>query len=146
MLIRAPCLTRKNMSTLSQPHVANSSSSPFASFRSRVSNPSVSQPYSARAANGGASHSVLPCINKECDDGLFTKSFGSFQPVQTLNKHKARTVRPDQDRRLQTLVENAGRDLVYSFLFEARAPLDRNVDVGDWDGLALHHDRLKRTG
>ena len=37
-------------------------------------------------------------------------------------------------------VENAGRELVYSLLLEGRTTPDRNVDVGDWDGLALHHD------
>src|SRR6202007_2663464 len=52
---------------------------------------------STRAANDA--HSVLPCIDKERDNGGFAKSFGGFQPVQTLNKHEARTVRPDQDRR-----------------------------------------------
>jgi hypothetical protein len=38
--------------------------------------------------------------------------------VKTFNKHEARTICPDKDWRLQTLVENAGRDLVYSLLFE----------------------------
>ena len=79
-----------------------------------------------------------PRINEECGDSLFTKSFGGLQPVETLYKHEARAVSPDQDRRLQTFVENAGRDLVYSLLFEGRTTLDRNVDIGDWDGLAPH--------
>jgi hypothetical protein len=86
---------------------------------------------------------VFPRIDKEGDDGLFAKRFGGLEPVQTLNKYEARAVGPDQDRRLQTLVENTCRDLVYSLLFEGRAALDRNVDVGDWDNLALHHDRTK---
>ena len=46
-------------------------------------------------ANGDAGYSVLPCIDKERDNGLFAKSFGCFQPVQTLNKHEAHAVRPD---------------------------------------------------
>src|SRR5262245_33382333 len=46
-------------------------------------------------ANGAAGHSVLPCIDKERDNGLFAKSFGGFQPVQTLNKYEARAVCPD---------------------------------------------------
>ena len=70
---------------------------------------------SARATLGC---SVLPRIHKEGDDGFFAKRLGGLQPVQTLNKYEARAVRPDQDRRLQALVENAGRDLVYSFWFE----------------------------
>ena len=76
--------------------------------------------------------SVLPRIHKEGDDGFFAKRLGGLQPVQTLNKYEARAVRPDQDRRLQALVENAGRDLVYSFsaslnirCFRARSPLNR---------------------
>src|SRR5262249_57760590 len=36
-------------------------------------------------------------------------------------------------------------DLVYSVLVEGRTTLDRNVDVGDWDSLALHHERFERT-
>jgi hypothetical protein len=43
----------------------------------------------------------------------------------------------------QLFIENAGGDLVYSFPFEGRTTLDRNIDVRDWDGLALHHDRTK---
>jgi hypothetical protein len=87
--------------------------------------------------------SVLPRIDEEGNDSLFAKSFGGFQPVQTLNKYEARAVRPDQDRRLQTLVENARRDFVYSLLFEGRTSLGRNANVSDWDRLALHHDRTK---
>jgi hypothetical protein len=37
---------------------------------------------------------VLPRIDEEGDDCLFAKSFGGFQPVQTLNKHEAHAVRP----------------------------------------------------
>ena len=44
---------------------------------------------------------------------------------------------------LQALVEDARRDLVYSFLFERATTLGRNVDVSDCDCLALHHDRTK---
>jgi hypothetical protein len=58
-------------------------------------------------------YSVLPCIDKERDNGLFAKSFGCFQSVQTFDKYEARAVRPNQDWRLQALVENARRDLVY---------------------------------
>ena len=39
-------------------------------------------------------HSVLPRIDKECDDGFFAKRLGGLQPVQTLNKHETRAVRP----------------------------------------------------
>ena len=39
-------------------------------------------------------YSVLPCIDKERDNGLFAKRFGGFQAVQTLNKHEARAIRP----------------------------------------------------
>jgi hypothetical protein len=83
---------------------------------------------------------VPPRIDKECGDSLFAKSFGGLQPVQTLYKYEARAVSPYQDRRLQALVENARRDLVYSLLFERGTSLGRNVDVSDWDGLALHHE------
>jgi hypothetical protein len=86
---------------------------------------------------------MLPRVDKKRDDGLFAKRLGGLQPVQTLNKYEARAVGPDQDRRLQTLVENTCRDLVYSLLFEGRTALDRNVDVGYRDNLALHHDRTK---
>ena len=67
------------------------------------------------------------------------RALAASSRCRTLNKYEARAVGPDQDRRLQTLVENAGRELVYSLLFEGRTTLDRHVDVGDWDGLALHH-------
>ena len=30
---------------------------------------------------------MLPCIDKERDNGLFAKSFGCFQPVQTFDKY-----------------------------------------------------------
>ena len=90
-----------------------------------------------------ARHSVLRRINKEADDGLFAERLGGLQPVQTLNEYEARAVRPYQNWRLQALVENTRRDLFYSFLFEGGTPLDRNVDVSDCDGLALHHDRTK---
>ena len=33
---------------------------------------------------------VFPCIDKERDNGLFAKSFGCFQPVQTFDKYEAR--------------------------------------------------------
>ena len=39
-------------------------------------------------------YSVLPCIDKERDNGLFAKSFGCLQPVQTFDKYEARAVRP----------------------------------------------------
>jgi len=88
---------------------------------------------------------VLPCIDKEGDNGLFAERLGGLQSVQTLDKYEARPVRPNKDRRLQALVENAGRDLVYSFWFEGRTTLGRNVDVSDWDGLALHHDEPRNS-
>jgi hypothetical protein len=84
---------------------------------------------------------VLPRVDKERDDGLFAERLGGLQPVQTLNKYEARPVRPNKDRRLQAPVENASRDLVYSFLFERATTLGRNVDVSDCDSLALHHDK-----
>jgi len=37
---------------------------------------------------------VLPCIDKERNNGLFAKRFGGFQAVQTLNKHEARAISP----------------------------------------------------
>ena len=37
---------------------------------------------------------MLPRIDKKRDDGLFAKSFGGLQPVQTLNKYEARAVWP----------------------------------------------------
>jgi hypothetical protein len=88
---------------------------------------------------------VLPRIHKEGDDDLFAKRLGGLQPVQTLNEYQARAVPSYQDGRLQALVENTGRDLVYSFLFERAATLGRNVDVSDCDSLALHHDEPKNS-
>ncbi len=38
---------------------------------------------------------MLPRIDKERDNGLFAKSFGCFQPVQTLDKYEAPAVRPN---------------------------------------------------
>jgi hypothetical protein len=54
---------------------------------------------------------------------VLRQRFGGLKPMQALDKYKARAVGPDEDRRLQTLVENARRDLVYSLLFKARSPL-----------------------
>ena len=82
---------------------------------------------------------MLPCIDKEGDNGLFAERLGGLQSVQTLDKYEARPVRPNKDRRLQALVENARRDLVYSLLLERSTSLGRNVDVSDWDSIALHH-------
>ena len=58
----------------------------------------------ASTVNGVARHprergrpvrcSVLPRIDKEADNGLFTKRLGGLQPVQTLNEYKALPVRP----------------------------------------------------
>ena len=87
---------------------------------------------------------MLPRIDKERDDGLFAKRLGGLQPMQTLNEYEARPVRPNKDRRLQSLVEDARRDLVYSFLFERATTLGRNVDVSDCDSLALHHSNQNR--
>ena len=81
---------------------------------------------------------MLPCIDKEGDNGLFAERLGGLQSVQTLDKYEARPVRPNKDRRLQALVENARRDLVYSLLLERSTSLGRNVDVSDWDSIALH--------
>ena len=86
--------------SLTNRYDANSSSSAFASFRSRVSPrfaPAESISLgalecgmSARAALG---RSVLPRIDKERDDGLFAKRLGGLQPVQTLDEYEARAVR-----------------------------------------------------
>ena len=37
---------------------------------------------------------MLPCIDKEGDDGLFAKRLGGLQPVQTFDEHEARAVWP----------------------------------------------------
>ena len=40
---------------------------------------------------------MLPCIDKEGDNGLFAERLGGLQSVQTLNKYEARAVRPNKD-------------------------------------------------
>ena len=81
---------------------------------------------------------MLPCIDKEGDNGLFAERLGGFQPMQALNEHETSAVRPYQDRRLQALVEHARGDFVYAPLIKGGAPFDWHVDVCDRNGLALH--------
>src|ERR1700722_20794512 len=66
-------------------------------------------------------------------------------PVKVLTFITSPSYLASRRARLQALVENAGRDLVYSFWFEGRTTLGRNVDVSDWDGLALHHDEPRNS-
>ena len=74
--------------------------------------------------------SVLPRGHEEADDGFLAERLGCFKSVQALDQHKARAVRPHQDRRLLAAIEHAGRDLVHALLFERGASFDRHVDVG----------------
>jgi ADP-ribose pyrophosphatase YjhB (NUDIX family) len=83
--------------------------------------------------------SMLPRGHAEADDGFLAERLGCFKSVQALDQHKARAVRPHQDRRLLAVIEHAGRDLVHALLFERGASFDRHVDVGNCKGLALHH-------
>ena len=38
---------------------------------------------------------MLPCIDKEGDNGLFAERLGGLQSVQTLDKYETRAVRPN---------------------------------------------------
>jgi hypothetical protein len=84
----------------------------------------------ARERIEGAGHSVFPCGNQKAHDSFFAERLGGLQPVQTLNQHKARAVRPHQDRRPLAIVEHAGRDFVHALLFEGGAPFYRHVFIG----------------
>ena len=55
--------------------------------------------------NEGAGHSVFPRGDKEADDSFFAECLGGLQTMQTLNQHKARAVRPHQDRCLLAVVQ-----------------------------------------
>lgn len=83
--------------------------------------------------------SVLPRVDEVADDGRLAERLGGFQAVQALDQHEAGTVGAHQDRRLLAGFEHAGGDFVHAFLLKRGTPFDRHVDVGDGDGLALHH-------
>lgn len=95
------------------------------------------------ARTEGAGDSVFPCGDKKADDSFFAERLGGLQSMQALNQYKARAVRSHQDRRALAVVEHAGGDFVDALLFEGGTPLRRHVDVGDGEGLALHHDRVR---
>ena len=40
------------------------------------------------------SRSVLPCIDKEADDGLFAERLGGLEAMQTLDEYEAGAVHP----------------------------------------------------
>ena len=82
---------------------------------------------SAKSAgtNEGAGHSVFPRGDKEADDSFFAECLGGLQTMQTLNQHKARALRPHQDRCLLAVVQHIGGDFVHALLFERGAPFYR---------------------
>ena len=63
----------------------------------------------------------------------------SLQPVQALDQHKTRAVRPHQDRRLLAVREHALRDLLDTLWIERGPPLDRHIDRVDREILTFHH-------
>src|SRR5208282_4794868 len=82
--------------------------------------------------------SVLARVDAKADDGLLAERLGGLQPVQPLDQHEARAVRPYQDRGLLAVLEHAGGDFVHALLLERGPAFDRHVDVGDGKNLALH--------
>ena len=66
--------------------------------------------------------SMLSRRDAESNNGLLAKRLGSFQPVQTLDQHKARSIGPHHDRGLLAFGEHARSDFVYAFFVrESRA-------------------------
>lgn len=60
--------------------------------------------------------------------------------MQTLDQHEACAVGAHQYRPLLAGIEHAGGDYVDVLLLKRGPPFDRHVDIGDGEGLALHHD------
>src|ERR1035437_4510212 len=88
---------------------------------------------------GMTTSSMLPGIHPVADDGGFAQRLGGFQPVQALDQHETLAVGAHLDRHLLAVLEHAGGDLVDARLHQRFAPLDRHVDLGDREILALEH-------
>src|ERR1035437_6797034 len=86
-----------------------------------------------------APKSMLPGIHPVADDGGLAQRLGGFQPVQALDQHETLAVGAHLDRHLLAVLEHAGGDLVDARLHQRFAPLDRHVDLGDREILALEH-------
>jgi hypothetical protein len=61
-----------------------------------------------------------------------------LEPMQALNQDKTLTVAPQQDRRLQTVLQNAFREFVDNSGIERSATRHRHVDLCHWKRLASH--------
>src|ERR1039458_1069443 len=86
-----------------------------------------------------APKSMLPGIHPVADDGGLAQRLGGFQPVQALDQHETLAGGAHLDRHLLAVLEHSGGDLVDARRHERFAPLDRHVDLGDREILALHH-------
>jgi hypothetical protein len=80
---------------------------------------------------------MLARIDAESNNGFLAQRLGSFQPVQTLDQDKARSIGPHQDWGLLAPVQHARGEFVYAPLFQSRAPFDRYVNVRDRKGFML---------
>ena len=65
-----------------------------------------------------------------------------FSPSALAASSRCRPSTNPQDWRLQALVECWPQSRLFASV-EGGTTLGRNVDVSDWDGLALHHGRTK---
>ena len=81
---------------------------------------------------------MLARVDAVADDRSLAERLGRFQPVETLDQHEACAIRPHQDWHLLPVFEHAGGDFIDAPLLQRRASLDRYVNVGDGENLALH--------
>ena len=130
---------------------ANSSSTAFASFRSRVS-PRFARPDDRLRASNAACprqrRSAVQCFRASTRKATMVFSPSALAASSRCRPSTSTKRAPSALTRMgacRPLVEDARRDLVYSFLFERATTLGRNVDVSDWDGFALHHDEPRNS-
>src|SRR4029079_14520896 len=85
---------------------------------------------------------MLSRLDQVAEDRCLAQLLAGFQAVQPLHQDETIAIAPDQDRRLLTDLQYALRDVVDDLGIERAPALDRHIDVGDRERLALHHQRL----
>jgi phage head maturation protease len=81
---------------------------------------------------------VFARVDPVADDRSLAERLGRLQPVQTLDQHETRTVRPHQDWRLLPIFENARGNFIDAPLLQRSASFDWHVNVCDGENFALH--------
>ena len=78
-------------------------------------------------------------LDQERCNGLLSQLLACLQPMEALHKNKALAISSDEDRTLQSDLQNAFGDFAHGRRIERRSTLNGNVNVGNCKGLALQH-------